>query len=139
MTSNPTIPATPPDEYLTAPELADLHSRLRAQLDEVLQHGTDAVHTLTREDEAAPDPLDLAANSSDRELVQRQAERERRLLGKIRHALARIAEGEYGTCDTCGGAIGFGRLSARPVATQCIDCKTEAERLEPGRPLDPIA
>lgn len=131
--TTPTATPPPLDEYLSPQELAELHAQLRAQLDEVLKQGSAAVHTLTREDEAAPDPLDLAATSSDRELVQRQAERERRLLGKIRHALSRIAEGEYGTCDACGGAIGYGRLRARLVATQCIDCKTEAERLEPTR------
>jgi DnaK suppressor protein len=123
----------PPDEYLTPEELAELHATLRRQLDEVLHQGSAAVSTLTREDEAAPDPLDLAANTSDREIVQRQADRERHLLHKVRGALQRIAEGEYGSCETCGGAIGFQRLRARPVATQCIDCKTEAERLETRR------
>ena len=33
-------------------------------------------------------------------------------------------------CSTCGSPITFQRLMARPVAKQCIDCKTEAEQLE---------
>jgi DnaK suppressor protein len=133
MSSPPPPSHLPPDEYLTSAEVAELHATLRAQLDEVLSQGSAAVSTLTREDEAAPDVLDLAASSSDRELVQRQAGRERHLLQKIRASLQRLTEGDYGTCQGCGGAIGFQRLRARPVATMCIDCKTEAERLESRR------
>ena len=49
---------------------------------------------------------------------------------KVRHSLQRIQEGEYGVCEACGEPITYGRLLARPVASQCIDCKTEAEQLE---------
>lgn len=120
----------PEDEYLTAEELRTLHRRLTAQLEELVELGNAAVSELTREDEAAADHLDLASTSSDRELIQRKADRERQLLHKVRHALRRLSEGDYGSCETCGGAITFGRLSARLVATQCIDCKSESERQE---------
>ena len=36
-------------------------------------------------------------------------------------------EGTYGNCVMCGIEIGEKRLMARPMATHCIDCKTEAE------------
>ena len=39
-------------------------------------------------------------------------------------------DGEYGVCSSCGEEITEKRLIARPVATHCIDCKTEAEQLE---------
>ena len=42
----------------------------------------------------------------------------------------RIQNGEYGVCESCGAPITYKRLLARPVATLCIDCKTEAEQLE---------
>ncbi len=40
----------------------------------------------------------------------------------LRAALARIADGSYGTCSVCGAAIGAGRLAALPAATTCIAC-----------------
>ena len=88
---------------------------------------------MTAEEEAEADHLDIAVNASNREFMLRLADRERRMLSKIKGALSRMQEGEYGTCDSCGGPITFGRLLARPVATLCIDCKTEAEQLRPRR------
>lgn len=41
---------------------------------------------------------------------------------QIRHALARIADGSYGTCARCGEAIADKRLEALPTATLCIAC-----------------
>jgi DnaK suppressor protein len=44
--------------------------------------------------------------------------------------LDRIEEGTFGICDTCGEDISIERLKARPVTTQCIDCKTKEEAQE---------
>ncbi len=48
---------------------------------------------------------------------RRQLERQR-----IRAALARIDDGEYGQCVDCGDAIGAGRLAADPLAARCLAC-----------------
>jgi RNA polymerase-binding transcription factor DksA len=37
-------------------------------------------------------------------------------------ALQSVAAGTYGTCESCGGAIGAERLAARPAARTCIAC-----------------
>ncbi len=37
-------------------------------------------------------------------------------------AEAARADGTWGTCETCGGAIGADRLEARPQARTCIAC-----------------
>lgn len=42
----------------------------------------------------------------------------------IHAALARIADGSYGTCVACGGEIPRARLEAQPTATRCIACAT---------------
>lgn len=44
------------------------------------------------------------------------------LLAEINRAEAKVAEGSYGTCDSCGGQIAPGRLEARPWSTHCVDC-----------------
>ena len=121
------------DEYLEPEQLAELKNLLEQQLSGLMSQSKDKVSELVEQRENDADPLDLAVSESNRDFSLRLADRERRLVTKIRYALDRIAEGEYGSCEACGGPIGFGRLMARPVATQCIDCKTEAEQIETRR------
>ncbi|MBD3798090.1 MAG: RNA polymerase-binding protein DksA [Campylobacterales bacterium] len=44
-------------------------------------------------------------------------------LSAIDKALAKIASGEYGTCEMCGDDIGFQRLKVKPHAIYCIHCR----------------
>jgi RNA polymerase-binding transcription factor len=44
------------------------------------------------------------------------------MLDDVRRALAKLAEGSYGTCDACGRAIPPERLDAIPWAVLCIAC-----------------
>ena len=41
---------------------------------------------------------------------------------RLRAALARIAEGEFGYCTECGEAIGDRRLALDPGISLCVDC-----------------
>lgn len=41
-------------------------------------------------------------------------------LDQVEAALARLAEGTYGTCAVCGEPIADGRLEARPWTPYCI-------------------
>ena len=41
---------------------------------------------------------------------------------KLTRALAKLEEGSYGLCDSCGGPIAPGRLQAAPESALCIDC-----------------
>ena len=41
---------------------------------------------------------------------------------KVDRALAKIGEGTYGTCDSCGGPIAPGRLAAAPESVLCVQC-----------------
>jgi DnaK suppressor protein len=77
-----------------------------------------------------PDPTDRASQESDRSFELRIRDRERKLINKIKDAIERIESGEFGICDSCGEEIGEARLKARPVTTQCIDCKIAAEEKE---------
>ena len=120
----------PEDEYLSATEVMELHNRLVTQANDLVKSSLKAMDELTQQQNLDPDSLDIAVSESNRELSLRFANRERRLLGKIRFAIKRIYEGEYGACISCGVRIGYRRLLVRPVATMCIDCKTEQEQLE---------
>ncbi len=57
-------------------------------------------------------------------------DREKFLLGKIDSALERLEKGTIDSCEECEQPIGFARLNARPVTTQCIACKEESEQDE---------
>ena len=121
------------DEYLTPEQLQTIKAILEEQLASILDQSREAVNNLVEVREQDADPLDLAITESNREWTLRLADRERQLITKIRRALERMHDGEYGTCESCGNEIGFNRLMARPVATLCIDCKTEAEQVESRR------
>lgn len=55
--------------------------------------------------------------------------RESQELQDIEAALARIADGSYGSCADCGREIGRARLKAYPTAKRCLPCQEKKERL----------
>jgi len=77
-----------------------------------------------------PDPADRASYEADRNFELRIRDREHKLIKKIKNALDRIENGTFGICEKCGEDISIKRLQARPVTTQCIECKTKEEALE---------
>lgn len=44
------------------------------------------------------------------------------MLADADRALAKLDEGTYGTCDSCGAAIPEERLEARPWTARCVRC-----------------
>jgi len=71
---------------------------------------------------------DTATETYDRELDYTLEENSEHVLGEIDAALARIDNGTYGTCTSCGKQIPEERLEALPWATLCIDCQRDQER-----------
>ncbi len=111
-------------------QLEEFRKILQSQIDGLLREAGKTVSEMTDEKTNFPDPTDRASLESDRNFELRIRDRERKLINKIREAMERIDEGEFGICESCGEDIGPGRLRARPVTTLCIDCKTEQERQE---------
>ena len=85
---------------------------------------------MTEQKENFPDPTDRATLESDRNFMLRIRDREHKLIKKIKKALERVENGTFGICESCGEEISVERLKARPVTTQCIECKTKEEALE---------
>ena len=108
---------------------------LNERLEALIQDAESGVGELVSEKENLPDSIALASHESNRDLTLRMRDRERKLIIKIRGALKRIDDEEYGECVVCGEPISEARLEARPVTTHCIDCKTEAEQQERVRGL----
>lgn len=103
---------------------------LTCWLEELLKQADDTVADLRNSTDRAIDPLDQASLDIDRSFRLRIRDRESRLIGKIRQALARVDNGTFGICEVCGGEIGLKRLKARPVTTLCVSCKNQMEVLE---------
>ncbi len=110
--------------------LAEFKTLLQRQMDELLHDAGRTVSEMTEENTNFPDPTDRASLESDRNFELRIRDRERKLIKKIREALARLADDTFGLCESCEEEISVERLRARPVTTLCIDCKTEQERQE---------
>jgi DnaK suppressor protein len=103
---------------------------LTNQLKELLIHTGDTVSGMTTPRENLPDPADRATIDTDRNFMLLIRDRERQLAVEISKTLLRIENGTFGICDKCEEEIAFKRLEARPVTTQCIDCKTKEEAYE---------
>ena len=49
-------------------------------------------------------------------------------LSDVEHALHRLDDGTYGSCEACGRPISADRLEAMPAARFCLDDQALAER-----------
>lgn len=79
-------------------------------------------------EEIETSPADSASNRTLNQLELEADEHKQAQLSSVRHALARIDDGSYGLCDSCGNEIPFSRLNARPEAPLCIACQTRLEK-----------
>jgi len=85
--------------------------------------------------EATQDIADRAASSYNKEFLFSQSNNDRQLLSMVDGALARIREGSFGECISCGKEINPKRLEAVPWTRHCIECQEKLEKgqLEPAR------
>lgn len=83
---------------------------------------------------AKGDEGDLAASAQAKERSMWLANDQKQRLAQIDQALARIAAGRYGICDSCGKPIAAERLEANPHATLCIACQSKSEKRPGVRP-----
>jgi RNA polymerase-binding protein DksA len=107
-------------------ELTEIRNKvsatLAAQEEELAQLMRDAG------DGAGHDQADMGATSFERDHELTVVNNEREKLAQIDRALARIADGSYGICESCGNPIGKMRVMAFPRATLCMTCKQREER-----------
>jgi DnaK suppressor protein len=80
------------------------------------------------DEEATQDVADKAINSYTKEFLFHLSNADRNLLQQVDEALARIREGSYGLCITCGNEVNPKRLEAVPWARYCIACQEKVER-----------
>ena len=118
-------------EPLTAEEIEHFREVLNERRAKILGEVEDSLDSVLSEGlQRHADEVDQATAATSEALDRRIRDREKGLLKKIVRALGRMAEGEYDECESCGNYIGIKRLTARPEASLCIECKEEQERHE---------
>lgn len=123
----------PGEDPWTPEELAEVEADLRAEVDRLradVVSADQALGDLLRESGtgAGDDQADTSSKNFEREHEMSIANNARDMLVQSERALARIAAGTYGECESCGQAVGKARLQVFPRATLCKDCKEKQER-----------
>jgi DnaK suppressor protein len=127
------LPVLPGEKPWTKAEIDEVISDLnddRARVIRTLADQEEDLAGLMRDagDGAGHDQADMGATSFERDQELTLLNNEREKLAQIDRALARIADGTYGICESCGNPIGKGRSMAFPRATLCLTCKQREER-----------
>lgn len=115
-------------DVLTAGEAEELHRLLVAErarlgrraawLEITFQELVDAADLEPPDDEHDPD----GTTAYERAQVGSLERESRSRIDQVVEALARLDADDYGTCERCGGAIGFARLVAVLGTQRCVDC-----------------
>ncbi|HET9897227.1 MAG TPA: TraR/DksA family transcriptional regulator [Streptosporangiaceae bacterium] len=105
-----------------AAEAAELRSEIDRVESDIADRFGDAVS------DAGDDQADVGAKAYEREHELAITYNSRELLTQTEQAIDRIDAGTYGSCESCGEAIGKARLQAFPRATLCVNCKQREER-----------
>jgi DnaK suppressor protein len=127
------LPVREGEQHWTEAELASVRdelsaevAELRAEIDKAESDIADRLGDAIAD--AGDDQADAGAKTFEREHELAATHKARELLAQSERALARINEGTYGTCESCGEPIGKARLQAFPRATLCVACKQREER-----------
>ena len=70
---------------------------------------------------------DVATDMYDREFNLGLASTDREILIKVKQALLRIDDGQFGSCSECKKPIAVARLKAIPYAETCLKCQEKLE------------
>jgi DnaK suppressor protein len=113
---------------LDAQELARLHAELIRTRDEVSQRARERAREALADTALGGDDADQASSSATQAFDLRLAEKDRKLLELIEHALGKFAGDTYGLCEGTGLPIAVARLRLRPWARFSVDHKQVLER-----------
>ena len=98
--------------------------------EDILREARETLKHLQDENPNHSDLADRASSETDRGIVLRARDRQRKLIAKIDAALQRMDDGTYGYCEETGEPIALKRLEARPIATLSIEAQERHERRE---------
>lgn len=102
--------------------LEDEQARLEGVISEFdRQRELSRLAETSAEHSADPDSADGGSLAFEMEMELSKQENARELLDKVNHALRRMDDGVYGTCEVSGKPIPVSRLEALPYATTLVN------------------
>jgi len=117
-------------DTVTATTRDEKHDRIKHRLNAELDGISVRLHRDARAaiaDVNGGNLLDVAQGIERQEQEQLIGSRLMEQARRLRIALARVDEGEYGVCSECGAPIPPKRLVAVPDATTCVACQDRLE------------
>jgi DnaK suppressor protein len=112
--------------------LAQLAASLEAQRRELLSRsarlGVDIEQLQTLTATNGQGETEQATSGAERAVAEMLEAGTLEALEEIAFALARIDDGSYGLCTTCGVPIGAERLQALPHTRHCVSCRQLRDR-----------
>ena len=126
------VPAPDPEaaRALLAADRARALRRL-AGLEREFAGIVDSSRSAGTDDEHDPEGATIAF---ERQHVAALIGQARARLAEVEAAERRLADGSYGSCQSCGEPIGGPRLAARPAAVRCLRCAAAAGQPPARRP-----
>lgn len=113
-------------DTLTAAEIKELKKHLEELKAEAEARLKDKKNMDMPEAEVG-DPIDVAGQSMDKELLFELSGNSHNTIGQIEAALRKIEKGIYGRCELCRQPIPKKRIKALPFARYCVHCQTSSE------------
>lgn len=124
------LPIREGEQPWTAEEITEVREELEADIVRITKQieAADAELTQLLHEGNDGDTADIGSSNFERDTEMTLTTNLRDMLDQSQHALARLNNGSYGRCESCGEPIGKGRLLAFPRATMCVACKSREER-----------
>ena len=118
------------DDELTAEDLVRFGKTLQETRDDIIARNRSRVSEALDARTHLPDESDEATTITAQSFDLRLADKDRKLLGLVDHALAKLAraDGEFGLCEGTGEPISRKRLELRPWARYSVAYKDQLER-----------
>ncbi len=104
--------------------LADFDTRIRSRLAE-LEQSSEAgkkAQEVVHLDQQAVGRLSRMDALQNQAMAKAQQANRNREMNRLKAALVRIEDGEFGFCEDCGDEIPIGRLNLDYAASKCVSC-----------------
>ncbi|AOG27680.1 TraR/DksA family transcriptional regulator [Cutibacterium avidum] len=127
------LPVRDGDEPWTADEVREIIDALESDVHRMgtaLAKAENDLADLMKQgnDGAGMDTIDVGSSQFERDQEISVTRNARAVYDQSKLALQLLDEGTWGTCESCGNAVGKARLQAFPRATMCVKCKQREER-----------
>ncbi|MGY3858567.1 MULTISPECIES: TraR/DksA family transcriptional regulator [Aeromonas] len=115
-------------DFMTEDQLTFYKGQIERQIIELEERlNSQASQAIATDTNEMADEIDRASVEEARRLELNRIEHDKLHLRKLKGALKRINEGDFGYCESCGDEISLKRLQARPESRFCVECQSTKE------------